>query len=125
MSNADRAELERHYTFLPEKDQIDKWQDRMVQQYHSHLYKEYVLADLTTRPGQVGLQWRTSTRAEVESGRGHTTCGNKFCRCTSCSPENSSKTDLLLRNYFSSAISNSEFEERKLLENITTYGRMP
>lgn len=86
----------------------------MVQQYHSHLYKEYVLADLTTRPGQVGLQWRT--RAEVESGRGHTTCGNKFCRCTSCSPENSSKTDLLLRNYFSSAISNSEFEERKLLE---------
>ena len=107
----------------------------MVQQYHSHLYKEYVLADLTTRPGQVGLQWRT--RAEVESGRGHTTCGNKFCRCTSCSPENSSKTDLLLRNYFSSAISNSEFEERKLLENIpryrhvagkwlwTTYGRMP
>ena len=57
MSNsADRAELERQYTFLPEKDQIDKWQDRMVQQYHSHLYKEYVLADLTTRPvGQVGL----------------------------------------------------------------------
>ena len=50
VSNADRAELERHYTFLPEKDQIDKWQDRMV-----HLYKEYVLADLTTRPGQVGL----------------------------------------------------------------------
>jgi len=115
VSNADRAELERHYTFLPEKDQIDKWQDRMVQQYHSHLYKEYVLADLT-RPGQVGLRWRT--REEVESGRGHTTCGNKFCRSTSCSPEKSPKTDLLLRNYFSSAISNSEFEERKLLENI-------
>jgi len=71
VSNADRAELERHYTFLPKKYQIDKWQDRMVQQYHSHLYKEYVLADLTTRPvGQVGLamadksgsrKWQTRT----------------------------------------------------------------
>jgi protein FRA10AC1 len=76
-SAADHAELERHYTFLPPSSNAKTcWQDRMVQHYHSHLYREYVLADLT-RPGQVGLRWRT--QEEVKRGKGDVTCGNKQC----------------------------------------------
>lgn len=78
-SAADDAELEKHYSFLPPSSTstLSTWQDRMVQHYHSHLYKEYVLADLTTRPGQVGLRWRTQD--EVKRGKGYQTCGNKHC----------------------------------------------
>lgn len=76
-SAADVAELEKHYSFLPPTSSSSTWQDRMVQHYHSHLYKEYVLADLTTRPGQVGLRWRT--QEEVKRGMGFETCGNKHC----------------------------------------------
>lgn len=76
-SAADDAELEKHYSFLPSSTSLSTWQDRMVQHYHSHLYKEYVLADLTTRPGQVGLRWRTQD--EVKRGKGYETCGNKHC----------------------------------------------
>lgn len=75
-SAADHAELERHYTFLPPSNTNTCWQDRMVQHYHSQLYREYVLADLT-RPGQVGVRWRT--QEEVKRGKGHVTCGNKHC----------------------------------------------
>ncbi|KAL7523496.1 hypothetical protein ACHAXR_000208, partial [Thalassiosira sp. AJA248-18] len=59
------------------------WQERMVQHYHSHLYKEYVLADLsrvtatTTSGGKVGLRWRTEK--EVANGRGFRCCGNLMC----------------------------------------------
>jgi protein FRA10AC1 len=54
------------------------WQDRMVQSYHDHLYKEYALADLSRGPGQqIGLRWRT--KQEVIDGRGERTCGNKHC----------------------------------------------
>ncbi|KAL7547114.1 hypothetical protein ACHAWF_010425 [Thalassiosira exigua] len=55
------------------------WQERMVQHYHSHLYKEYVLADLSRvlDLGKVGLRWRTAK--EVASGRGFRTCGNLQC----------------------------------------------
>jgi hypothetical protein len=75
-SAVDNAELEKHYSFLPSSS-LSTWQDRMVHHYHSHLYKEYVLADLTTRPGQVGLRWRTQD--EVTRGKGYDTCGNKHC----------------------------------------------
>ena len=52
----------------------------MVHHYHSHLYKEYVLADLSRvlSDGGVGLRWRTEN--EVKSGRGFTSCGNLACR---------------------------------------------
>lgn len=60
----------------------------MVQHYHSHLYKEYVLADLSRvlsgskgRGGPVGLRWRTA--AEVRDGKGFTSCGNLACKCSS------------------------------------------
>ena len=103
---ADYQELERHYQFLPEStetshhppedssDRPSSWQERMVRKYHQHLYKEYVLADLSQacrpdtvplsstghrrRPsGQIGLRWRTAH--EVKMGKGSRTCGNKHC----------------------------------------------
>ena len=58
--------------------QSTTWQERMVQRYHEHLYKDYVLADLTrVQRGQIGLRWRTAQ--EVQSGKGSTSCGNKHC----------------------------------------------
>jgi protein FRA10AC1 len=83
---ADHEALRESYTFLPPlsktKDQrpnvtSSTWQDRMVQSYHDHLYKEYALADLSRGPGQIGLRWRT--KQEVMDGRGERTCGNKHC----------------------------------------------
>ncbi|GAX28891.1 protein FRA10AC1 [Fistulifera solaris] len=78
ITEADRAALEEHYEFIPSenKNEMSSWQQRMVQHYHQHLYKEYALADFTRKP-QLGLRWRTKT--EVESGRGSVTCGNKHC----------------------------------------------
>mmetsp|Transcript_15805 Transcript_15805/g.17086 ORF Transcript_15805/g.17086 Transcript_15805/m.17086 type:complete len:94 (-) Transcript_15805:1590-1871(-) len=49
----------------------------MVTKYHNHLFKEFVLADLSI-PGRIGLRWRT--REEVFNGGGDRTCGNKRCR---------------------------------------------
>lgn len=115
-SNTDRAELNRHYTFLPDAQRNDTWQSRVVQQYHSHLYKEYVLADLT-RPGQVGLRWRT--RSEVKVGKGHTTCGNKHCPSyKSTSKSSSTVTDLTLKKYYESSTPTVESEEKTLLETL-------
>ena len=51
----------------------------MVKHYLSHLDKEYVLADLTTRLGQVGLRWRTQDKVKRGKGQGQETCGNKHC----------------------------------------------
>jgi protein FRA10AC1 len=78
ITEADRAALAEHYEFIPSenKDEKTSWQQRMVQHYHQHLYKEYALADFTRKP-QLGLRWRTKT--EVESGRGSVSCGNKHC----------------------------------------------
>ena len=58
------------------------WQDRMVKNYHSHLFKEYVLADLSRvlEIGKVGLRWRTED--EVKNGRGFRSCGNLKCQST-------------------------------------------
>lgn len=55
------------------------WKDRMVQHYHSHLYKEFVLADLSRvlEIGKIGLRWRTE--GEVKSGQGFRNCGNLKC----------------------------------------------
>lgn len=77
VSEADHDILKEHYTFVPpEAEKATSWQERMVQRYHDGLYKEYALADLS-RPGQIGLRWRT--RQEVLDGRGERTCGNKRC----------------------------------------------
>jgi hypothetical protein len=75
----DRAALRQHYTFLPQAAaQRSTWQGRMVLQYHSHLYKDCVLADMTrVSQGQLGLRWRTE--GEVRAGKGTETCGNLHC----------------------------------------------
>lgn len=110
-SALDHDELKRHYTFVPEADGAT-WQQRMVNHYHSHLYKEYVLADLS-RPGQVGLRWRTEQ--EVKNGRGHATCGNKHCgHC----PGSDQSSSLLLSTYYQSSLPSSVEEEKRLLEKI-------
>lgn len=55
------------------------WQERMVQSYHSCLFKEYVLVDVrqALSKGRVGMRWRTSD--EVKSGKGFASCGNLHC----------------------------------------------
>ncbi|KAL7515486.1 hypothetical protein ACHAXN_013123 [Cyclotella atomus] len=93
---SDYAQLRKHFQFvLPDTNDASAsgqkygttWQQRMVQHYHSHLYKEYVLADLSRvltgnngRGGPVGLRWRTE--AEVKDGKGFQTCGNLACMHT-------------------------------------------
>ena len=143
----DRAELEKHYSFLPpsNRDTAKKleemknkstttasggngtqssslpsssWQDRMVQHYHSHLYKEFVLADLT-RPGQLGLRWRTE--AEVHRGRGHRTCGNKHCPTSNNDPSLDHNNSLQMASYDdykAAATSQSEGQERSLIDGL-------
>lgn len=103
VSAVDRALLEERYEFVPSQSYAAEsatatgtpattstttnnnttdtttgttWQDRMVQRYHDGLYREYALADLS-RPGQLGLRWRT--KQEVMNGRGERSCGNKHC----------------------------------------------
>lgn len=113
-SAADHEELKQHYTFVPEAASGTTWQQRMVKHYHSHLYKEYVLADLT-RPGQIGLRWRTEE--EVQNGRGHATCGNKHCHAGLEKKDPQSSTSLLGAYYQSSPPGVVE-EERRLLEML-------
>jgi protein FRA10AC1 len=74
---ADHAALEAEYTFIPSEEAPASWQARMVERYHSGLYKEFALANLS-RPGQLGLRWRT--KQEVVDGRGELSCGNLQCR---------------------------------------------
>mmetsp|Transcript_31889 Transcript_31889/g.67044 ORF Transcript_31889/g.67044 Transcript_31889/m.67044 type:complete len:438 (+) Transcript_31889:154-1467(+) len=68
------------------------WQERMVKHYHSHLYKEYVLADLSRvlDIGKVGLRWRTEK--EVGNGRGFQCCGNLKCESGAAAVENDNTT---------------------------------
>ena len=96
----DYEQLKKHYKFvLDDEDEKDDntqdlesdsdlekktttWQERMVRRYHSHLYKTHVIADFSkyeTPSSQIGLRWRTE--AEVSSGMGVDTCGNKHCPC--------------------------------------------
>lgn len=115
-SAADHAELEKHYSFLPSNNSTtETYQDRMVKHYHSHLYKEYVLADLTTRPGQVGLRWRTAE--EVKRGKGNATCGNKHCP-SYASPSQIQNTDSL-REYYTQQSETNEEEELLLLAKVS------
>jgi protein FRA10AC1 len=88
-AQSDWEALRSHFQFvLPDEEQSSlpgakkygsTWQNRMVQHYHSHLYKEYVLADLSRvlEIGRVGLRWRTED--EVKSGKGFRSCGNLKC----------------------------------------------
>lgn len=93
---SDMEELKKAYKFVLDEDEGEKneggdqtskesksastWQERMVQNYHSHLYKTHVIADLTYyQKGRIGLRWRT--KAEVQNGKGNDTCGNKNCSC--------------------------------------------
>lgn len=114
VSSADQAELERHYQFVPTAKNDNKWQDRMVRNYHEHLYKEYVLADLT-RPGQVGLRWRTES--EVRCGKGHTSCGNKHCPSYKAVGQVKVNPNLL-RAYSESPMPKTESEEQVLLGSL-------
>ena len=92
---SDSNELRSHFQFVLPDDAADdaapnnsndqkqygsSWQQRMVQHYHSHLYKEYVLADLSRVMdlGKVGLRWWT--KMEVANGRGFRCCGNLMCK---------------------------------------------
>lgn len=94
VSEADRQALEESYSFLPparatnnnndnnhqnrnDASAGSSWQDRMVRNYHDHLYKEFALTDLSRGAGRIGLRWRT--QQEVKDGRGEITCGNKHC----------------------------------------------
>jgi hypothetical protein len=89
---SDYHELRRAYRFVPEPpaaaqgkspksqsaDDTSTWQSRMARRYEAHLYREFVLADLTRyQTGQIGLRWRS--KDEVYSGKGFDTCGNKHC----------------------------------------------
>ena len=94
---SDMEELKKAYKFVLDEDEGEKnegghetskeesksastWQERMVQNYHSHLYKTHVIADLTYyQKGKIGLRWRT--KAEVKNGKGVKTCSNKHCSC--------------------------------------------
>jgi len=50
----------------------------MAWKYYTRLFKEYALADLSRyTEGKIGLRWRTE--AEVVSGKGQFSCGNKRC----------------------------------------------
>ncbi len=101
-AQSDWEALRSHFQFvLPDEDEQSPlsgakkygstWQDRMVQHYHSHLYKEYVLADLSRvlEIGNVGLRWRTEN--EVKSGRGFRSCGNLKCESVASSISTSEK----------------------------------
>lgn len=112
-SAADQHELQQHYTFVPSGSN-NTWQDRMVNQYHSHLYKEYVLADLTRAPAMLGLRWRTEQ--EVQNGRGHATCGNKHCLGQAL--ELLPAIESLLSRYHDSSPPSSTEQEEKLLEKL-------
>ena len=92
-AQSDWEALSAHFQFvLPDETNDDvvmtpkkrsTWQDRMVEHYHSHLYKEFVLADLSrVLEGKVGLRWRTES--EVKSGEGFRTCGNLKCESIEC-----------------------------------------
>lgn len=115
-SAADHAELEKHYTFVPSDQKKNTWQERMVNQYHSHLYKEYVLADMTRAPAQLGLRWRT--KQEVQNGRGHTSCGNKLCPSGSETKSLSTAAKLLLESYYQSPNQSESNEEERLLARL-------
>jgi protein FRA10AC1 len=117
-SEADRVLLEQAYSFVPSSES-KSWQDRMVQHYHSHLYKEFVLADFTSRPGQVGLRWRT--QHEVTTGKGSSTCGNKHCPsyATATSTTTTRRQDTQdLQQYLNSSFPKKEEDELKLLSKL-------
>ena len=94
-AQSDWEALRAHFQFvLPDETNDDvamapkkrsTWQDRMVEHYHSHLYKEFVLADLSRVleiDGKIGLRWRTES--EVKCGKGFRTCGNLKCKSLEC-----------------------------------------
>lgn len=116
INNADRAELERHYRFVPDQkpqqeqeqqQQPSTWQERMVAAYDEHLYKDYVLADLKyVDQRKLGLRWRTEK--EVMEGKGSSSCGNKHCPSHDIEQVTFNHADLA---YLSSPMPNTEDEE--------------
>jgi protein FRA10AC1 len=121
VSPSDYAELERHHRFLPSQPNTSStcWQERMVYRYHEHLYKDYVLADLTRASHkQIGLRWRT--QKEVQAGKGSESCGNKHC------PSHQQTTTIngefereALSTYLEGdGLAQSEREERALLKKL-------
>ena len=118
VSGPDYVELRKNYTFLPEQERVgESWQDRMVLQYHQHLYKDYVLANTTRVHShkQLGLRWRTEK--EVRIGKGSSSCGNLQCPGII---ENGSKKTVeakqVLALYLNSTYPSNEAEE---VENLS------
>jgi len=115
---SDWEQLRAHFQFvLPSDDNNgdtnnqkygSNWQERMVQNYHAHLYKEYVLADLSRvlDIGKIGLRWRTEK--EVADGRGFRSCGNLMCNKGSLSSKKisaaTSKDNAQDREAYASAV---------------------
>ena len=116
VSQADYAELERHHRFLPPESSAT-WQDRMVQRYHQHLYKDYVLADFRrAEQQQLGLRWRTET--EVRQGRGSKTCGNKHCPSLDTTPTTPDDDMRATYMYHNTKLPKSEEKEVEKLKRI-------
>lgn len=79
VTESDRVILRDRYEFIPSEHEDTSWEGRMVQRYHGGLHRDFAIADLS-RPGHLGLRWRTTT--EVTRGRGERSCGNKGCSIT-------------------------------------------
>lgn len=83
LPKSDWEELKEHFQFLPseiEQGQQDpSWQNRMVRIYHSKLFKEFCMCDLSRAKeiGKIALRWRTEE--EVVEGLGQFTCANVNC----------------------------------------------
>mmetsp|Transcript_6588 Transcript_6588/g.9611 ORF Transcript_6588/g.9611 Transcript_6588/m.9611 type:complete len:223 (-) Transcript_6588:635-1303(-) len=107
-TSADFEELRKAYRFVPEQNKSTKkstWQERMVQHYHSRLFKEYAIADLSRyKQGAVGLRWRTEK--EVVQGKGHFSCGNKHCPVYHANSYAGTNHDniLLLKQYYATSL---------------------
>lgn len=79
-STTEREAFLKKYRFLLEpSDYSDpSWELKMVCKYHSFLFKEYCLCDLSRwETGQLALRWRIES--EVVSGKGQFICANIAC----------------------------------------------
>lgn len=69
---------ENHRFLRTEEDDDGSWDACFAKRYYDRLFKEYVICSLKGyKRGEVGFRWRT--KAEVISGRGQFSCGNRTC----------------------------------------------
>src|SRR5699024_6014974 len=71
--------LENHRVICSEEDLNSAtltWGQRVAKKYYEKLFKEYCIIDLTRyKENKFGMRWRTE--AEVLSGKGQFSCGNR------------------------------------------------